>query len=43
MRERERERERDYAHLSKIQQLRDGRLRENQMEAEKMKETMKSE
>ena len=42
-RERERERERDCSHLSKIQQLRDGRPRENRMEAEKMKETTKSE
>ena len=41
-RERERERERDCAHLNKIQQLKDGRPRENRMEAEKMKETAKS-
>ena len=37
-----RERERDCAHLNKIQQLKDGRPRENRMEAEKMKETVKS-
>ena len=38
-----RERDRDCAYLSKIQQLRDGRPRENWIEAKKMKEIAKSE